>query len=245
MANRRMIPKWLSVSPEFNSVSEFAQLLYLMAQPYSDDFGKEDGEPAVVKALVLPMNKRPVEDFESALKELHNAGMIRWYVIVNQKIIFIPTFEDDQTGLNKRTKSKYPDEPNKNFQEIPRNSQPIEQNLSEPIRTEPKLIKANEPNTVADKYVSGSSQPDNTNTIRIVNPKTFVPRNAEETAAKDAWMKLEPLNPYAFVTTYLDAAKKGLPADMFYRFVSEIQQSKAIRPGAVFNSKVKTYFETN
>ena len=56
-------------------------------------------------------------------------------------------------------------------------------------------------------------------------------------------MKLEPNNKRAFYTTYLRAAKMGLPADCFYSFVSEIKQSNCDKPGAVFNTKVKDYFD--
>lgn len=76
------------------------------------------------------------------------------------------------------------------------------------------------------------------NTIAFENPKTFISSNAEEQAALDAWKELESFNPYAFNTTYLKAARRGLPAHLFYQFVSEIKQSNAEKPGAVFNKKL-------
>jgi hypothetical protein len=83
------------------------------------------------------------------------------------------------------------------------------------------------------------------NTIAFENPKTFIPSNAEEQAALDAWKELEPFNPFAFGTTYLRAVRKRLPAHLFYQFVSEIKQSHAENPGAVFNKKVADYFESH
>lgn len=83
------------------------------------------------------------------------------------------------------------------------------------------------------------------NTIAFENPKTFISSNAEEQAALDAWKELESFNPYAFNTTYLKAARRGLPAHLFYQFVSEIKQSNAEKPGAVFNKKVADYFESH
>jgi hypothetical protein len=75
------------------------------------------------------------------------------------------------------------------------------------------------------------------------DPNQYRLTNAREVAAKAAWQMLENDNPIAFYTTYLSAANKGLPPSLFYQFASEIKQSNAIKRGAVFNSKVKSYFE--
>lgn len=75
------------------------------------------------------------------------------------------------------------------------------------------------------------------------DPNQYRLKSGSEYGAKIAWQKLEPNNPRAFYTTYLSAANKGLPPGLFWQFASEIKQSNAINPGAVFNSKVKSYFE--
>ncbi len=238
MANRRMIQKSLSVSKDFNSVSEFAQLLYLMITPHLDDFGKVDGDPDVIKALVLPMNKRPVEDFYSAICELEKIKRIEFYEINGQKIVRQPSFEEDQTGLNKRTTSKYPDPPSynsNNFQEVPRTSYP-----TEPKRTLPNLTNANRTETVADKSIKS---------IRAIlkDKELSIPtdtdiRDRHQLAAVEAWKKLEPENKLALQTTYLNAVRRGIKAHTIYQFVSEIKQDRMIKnPGQVFNKKVDDY----
>lgn len=139
MANRRMIMKSMSVNPNFNSVSEFARLLYLMTTPHCDDFGKLDGDPVVVKALVMPLSERPVQDFEKALQELEEKKFVDWYEVNDQRVIRQTTFEEDQTGLDKRTRSKYPDKDSENFPEVLRNSP-----LTKPNRTESNLKEPTE-----------------------------------------------------------------------------------------------------
>lgn len=77
----------------------------------------------------------------------------------------------------------------------------------------------------------------------IIDPKDFIPSNVGETAALEAFVALEPNNRKSLSTTYLRAYKKGLPVDLFYRFVSEIEQDNTIKkPGAIFNTKVDQYF---
>lgn len=234
MANRRMVPKSLSVSKSFNSLGEFAQVLYLMITPHLDDFGKLDGDPEVIKALVLPMSSKPVKDFELALSELAEVHLIDLYEVNDQKIIKQISFEDDQTGLNKRTRSKYPnkDGSSENFQEFPRTTIAKEENRTE--------LNGTEFNKSEDKGVGNI--PDALNKkFELANPKTFKPNSDGELASVDIWRQLEPNNPMAFGTTYLRAFRLGVPVNVMRAFASEIRQSNAQKPGAVFNTKVKDY----
>ncbi len=232
-----MISKSYSYSKEFNSVNEFDQVLFLMIQPHLDDFGKIEGEAEIVKARVLPLSKKPFKDFEIAICNLIRAGLIERYEIKGIKIIRYPKFDKEQIGLNKRTISDYPDPDgsvhSNNFHEVPRSSQPSEQNISEPNLKE---VNKSEYKNVADKNSVKSIG-------EILNPNRFLPKNAAESEAKEVWLKLEPDNSRAFYTTYLKAAKQGLPGSYFRQFMSEIKQSKTDKPGAVFNTKVKGYFE--
>lgn len=232
MATKRMISVSISYSPQVNRLSEFAQLLFTWSIPHTDDFGKIHGDTEVLKAIVMPMSKRSVQDFEAAILEMINENLISRYEVVGVKVIEFLGFERHQGGLNKRTKSKFPENPRKSekIQENIRNTSRSEQN-----EEEQNLIKAK--GTVATDFA-----------IKIksstLNPKNFAPSNAVETAALEVWKKLEPFNPMAFQTTYYWAYKKGLPENLFYQFVSEINQDASIKnKGAIFNKKVKEYFE--
>jgi len=67
----------------------------------------------------------------------------------------------------------------------------------------------------------------------------FKPKTAAEDAALRAWQFLEPSKPRSF-GLYLKAARSGMTADDFDRFVAEIKQSPSTRnKGAVFAMKYK------
>lgn len=78
--------------------------------------------------------------------------------------------------------------------------------------------------------------------MELIDLKRFIPSNAGETAALEAFVALEANNRPAFTTTYYQAYKRGLPVDRFYQFTSEIEQDRTIRNrGAVFNKKVNDF----
>lgn len=122
MAERRMISKVISISEKVNSLSLFGRLLYTWMIPHADDFGRLPGSPAKVRALVVPMADETVKDVEEALADMHKKGLIIWYEVNGEKFIQITNFEKHQQGLHKRTKSKFPEPPNK-FREIPGNAE--------------------------------------------------------------------------------------------------------------------------
>lgn len=231
-----MLSKSISHSEQVDSLSEFAQLFFTWTIPHLDDFGKIAGSPKTLKAIVMPMSDRPIEDFEKAIIEMLNERLISRYEVEGQLVIEYPGFDTYQTGLNKRTKSKYPDNPNsKKFSEVPRNSSITEPNGIELNRKEPNRTEDDEAEQLGDKNSSKR--------IPTINSKPFIPSNEGEVAAVEAWQKLEPFNNDAF-RSYLKALKRGLPSQMFYEFSSEIKQDPSIRnPGAVFTRKVEVYFE--
>lgn len=240
MAIRRMLHKSISISKGVNSLTEFSQLLFSWIIPHLDDFGKIDGDPAVLKALVMPMSERSIEDFEVAIQEiLTEVDSVIRYEIQGRQVIQYMKFDEYQTGLNKRTVSKFRDRnASEKYIEIQNNSQLTESNI-----IEKNGIEHNISEPIEKKVIFADNTSFNTENTRA-NPKGFKPMDAGQAAALDAHFKLEPYNPASFHSTYLKAYQKGLPADKFYEFVSEIQQSSNTKkPGAVFNSKVNTYFE--
>lgn len=128
MARGRMLSKTLSVSQRFNSIepagdipAEFAQLLFTLLLPHTDDFGRMSGDPFSVKMTALPASLRPIEQFTAALKMLHAAKLIDLYEVDAAIFLQISKFEEHQSGLHKRTASKIP-APSGKFPEIPGNS---------------------------------------------------------------------------------------------------------------------------
>lgn len=123
MAEKRMISKVISISEKVNELPDiFDMLLFTWLIPHTDDFGRLAGSPGKVKSLVLPMLERKSKsDVQVSLANLHKAGLIIWYEAEGDKVIQIVNFEKHQSGLHKRTKSKFPDPPgdSRNFPEIP------------------------------------------------------------------------------------------------------------------------------
>jgi len=80
MARRRMLEVSIAYDEHLNSVSEFAELIFYRILPHSDDFGRFNGNPNIIKARTMPMrNKRSAEDIFNAVCELINVGLLRVY----------------------------------------------------------------------------------------------------------------------------------------------------------------------
>lgn len=100
-------------------MSVFARLLYTWMIPHSDDFGRLPGSSLKIRALVVPMSSETKTDVEKALLEMVKQNLIIWYEVEGVKYIQINNFEKHQTGLHKRTKSKYPDPEQADKQSVP------------------------------------------------------------------------------------------------------------------------------
>ena len=122
MAERRTLWKKISLSEQVNEMSEFAQLLFTWMIPHTNDYGIIQGTPRQIKAMVIPMSNRPHEDFEKALFEMKDNGLIYIYSADDKTYVQFVKFEQHQDGLHKRTKSKYPTYAEINKKEIPGNS---------------------------------------------------------------------------------------------------------------------------
>lgn len=107
-----MIEITVAHDKQFNSLSEFAQLLYLKILPHTDDFGRFEGDPDILKARVDPLSKRKIIFYQKALEEISNAGLWFIYETDNSKrvIQYKPdTFERINAFLiKKRGNPEYP-----------------------------------------------------------------------------------------------------------------------------------------
>lgn len=114
MARGRMISKELGSSRRFAALGktdngEFAQCLYQLVVTWSDDFGRSSGDAFTVKHRVFPTNARDEASFESALVQMEGVGLIRRWASTDQQVLEVVRFDDHQSGLHKRTQSKFPD----------------------------------------------------------------------------------------------------------------------------------------
>lgn len=121
MASGRILKTQISFSEQVNDLSIYSALLFTWMIPHADDFGRMHGNARKVKALVVPMR----DDFtsikvEECLVEISKAQLIDRYRFDGEFYIQFPAWEEHQSGLHKRTKSKLPEPPEKNL--IPGNS---------------------------------------------------------------------------------------------------------------------------
>lgn len=87
MARRRMIEVYISHYKEFNSLSDFAQLLFLKILPHTDDFGRFEGDPVIVKARVDPLSNKKVGIYRDAMDEISRAKLWVWYKTEDKMIV--------------------------------------------------------------------------------------------------------------------------------------------------------------
>lgn len=91
-------------------MGEFAQLLYNLLVPHTDDYGRLAGDAFTVKHAVFPTSPRKEADFVVALTALRSAGLIQWYVIPDgRQVIQIVDFGKGQPNLHKKTASGFPE----------------------------------------------------------------------------------------------------------------------------------------
>lgn len=112
MASGRILKTQISLSEQVNDLPLDAALLFTWMIPHADDFGRMCGSARKIKAQVVPMR----DDFSAAsvercLLEMRAAQLIDRYEVSGELYIQFPRWEEHQSGLHKRTKSKIPDPP--------------------------------------------------------------------------------------------------------------------------------------
>jgi hypothetical protein len=115
MARGRILAKVLSTSRKYArlfdvlpDLAEFCQSLYPLLLAHADDFGRLQGDIFTVRHSVHPTSPRGADDFERAVKALHDVGLIVWYEARGRQCIQVAEFDRHQQGLHKRTRSEFP-----------------------------------------------------------------------------------------------------------------------------------------
>ena len=181
-----MLHKNISYSKQVNSLSDFEKVLFTWTIPHLDDFGRIDGDAQTLKAIVMPMDARGESEFEKAICDMVTIGLVMRYETNDRKILFYPTFDKYQTGLGKRTESKYTELDSQKFSELPRNSQKFSEIPTQPNLTEPNLTKLNLTKPNLTMKSSGVNKTDNGESYKCLNPTNgFVPRVYEENKVQE------------------------------------------------------------
>ena len=243
MAKARMLHKKISVSVQVNKLTLPAKLLFTWMISHADDEGKLKGDIEFIKAMVVPMTKWSFKKIKGYLMEMKNQELIYYWQENDEWLIEFIKWDEHQTIRKDRLiPTNLPSYPKENDNLVVDTRQPADN--QEPAQANGIESNTREFNKSESNEIGNADKPYKGNGV-VVSPKEFQPSSEGEVAALEAWEKLDHGHPWAFGTTYLNALRKGLPARMFYQFVSEIQQDNSIKkPGAVFNEKVASYLRT-
>ena len=84
-------------------------LLFTWLIPHTDDYGRMEGDPRIVKATVFPLINCDTDEVAKLLTELSTQTLIKQYAVGAEKYLEIVNFEEHQTFKNDRPrKGLYP-----------------------------------------------------------------------------------------------------------------------------------------
>lgn len=120
MANRRMLARNISLSKKLAKLkSDFARLLWTWCIPFTDDFGRFEADPEILKAKVFPLIKSATEKkICDALNELVSVELITLYVSGDSLYGEITNFDEFQTFKSDRGRKPECPEPGEYISEI-------------------------------------------------------------------------------------------------------------------------------
>ncbi|WP_407310576.1 hypothetical protein [Desulfosporosinus sp. SB140] len=109
-AKGRMIYWKISYSKQLVRCSLLSKLLFTWLIPNTDDLGRMEGDPEVIKGMVFPYeDKISVKQIRESLEELDSEKLILWYRVEDNLYIQFPNFAIYQTLRKDRVyKSDYP-----------------------------------------------------------------------------------------------------------------------------------------
>jgi hypothetical protein len=111
MAEGRFLSKSIATSGQLKRVSLEADYLFTRCIPHLDREGRLDGDPDVVKAMACPLRSELTPEMIAVcLGELDTVGLIVWYEVDGQQIVYFPGFKDHQRGMKpeRERPSRYP-----------------------------------------------------------------------------------------------------------------------------------------
>jgi hypothetical protein len=97
MAQKRMIDKKISVSEQVSNLSIEGQLLFTWMIPHADDLGLLPGSPKIIKAMVVPMWGKSIEDIGILLEDMIIQGLIEIFKYKDDSFYRIKKFIKHQT----------------------------------------------------------------------------------------------------------------------------------------------------
>jgi DnaD/phage-associated family protein len=153
LANARLLHKKISRSDQVDALSDGAKLLYTWGVAHADDFGRMDGRPRIVRTTVVPLREWTDGQIECFMLEMQREGLVELYESNGVKVMQYTGFDAHQSGLHKRTRSQFPEPPDK-FPELPGIVPPESESESE---LEPE----------SERVVVDAREPEPSDTVRV------------------------------------------------------------------------------
>ncbi len=82
------------------ALSDFSARLYFMVLPHTDNFGRYEGDSELIRAVCMPLSKRPIPKFENAILEICESQLWTRYETENGKLV-IQFNEESFDRINK------------------------------------------------------------------------------------------------------------------------------------------------
>ena len=109
-AKGRMIYWKISYSKQLSRCTLLSKLVFTWLIPNTDDLGRMEGEPEIIKGMVFPYDEKiSVKQISGSLEELSREKLIEWYQVDENYYIQFPNFTLYQKLRSDRIyKSDYP-----------------------------------------------------------------------------------------------------------------------------------------
>ena len=104
----RILKESICVSGSLEKLSWFEEVMFYRLIVSCDDYGRYDGRTVVIKNRLFPLkDELTLQEVETALGNLTNQGLVKFYEAEGSRYLYLPTWAAHQNVRAKR--SKYPE----------------------------------------------------------------------------------------------------------------------------------------
>lgn len=102
----RILKESITTNEQIDMLDPFEETFFYRLIVKTDDYGRYDGRPKILRAALFPLKEVALEDISNALNALQRVGLIKLYVVEDHPYIELTGWERNQNIRAK--KSKYP-----------------------------------------------------------------------------------------------------------------------------------------
>jgi hypothetical protein len=102
----RILKESITTNEQIDMLTPFEETFFYRLIVKTDDYGRYDGRPKILRAALFPLKEISLEEISNALNALQRVGLIRIYVVDGRPYIELTGWERNQSIRAK--KSKYP-----------------------------------------------------------------------------------------------------------------------------------------